>query len=64
MAMTGNTTRLETGRSGRPIDPHLERALLRAMQGALRRSVVLLPLSDDEEVLQRFLEVSLGVAVA
>ena len=43
------------------IDRVRERALLRAMRGALRRSVVLLPLTDEDDLLQRFLEDALGV---
>ena len=44
-----------------PIDRARERALLRAMRGALRRSVVLLPLTEEDDRLQRFLEDALGV---
>jgi len=44
-----------------PRDPELERALLRAMKGALKRSVVLLPLSEEDDRLQEFLHDVLGV---
>jgi hypothetical protein len=54
------------GRTGRrqrlPLDPRRERALLGAMRGALRRSVVLLPLSEDDDRLQDFVAAALGGA--
>lgn len=43
-----------------PRDPELKRALLRAMKGALRRSVVLLPLTEDDDKLLDGLGSSLG----
>lgn len=49
-------------RQGLPLDPRRERALLGAMRGALRRSVVLLPLSEDDDLLQDFVAAALGVA--
>jgi hypothetical protein len=52
-----------TGRpNGRPLDPLLRRALLGALRGALRRSVVLLPLSEEDDLVQQFLEAALGAA--
>ena len=36
-------------------NPRLTRALLRAMKGALRRSIVLLPLTEDDDKLQECL---------
>jgi len=60
--MTEKTTR--SGRPGarerRRLDTRRERALLRAMRSALRRSVVLLPLTEGDDMLQRFLETALG----
>ncbi|HZR69430.1 MAG TPA: hypothetical protein VFB01_10325 [Burkholderiales bacterium] len=44
----------------RIIDRVRRRALLCAMRGALRRSVVLLPVSEEDDLLQRFLQDALG----
>jgi hypothetical protein len=43
-----------------PRDPSLRRALLRAMKGALKRSVVLLPATEDEDQLQEWFASALG----
>ncbi|HEY6863066.1 MAG TPA: hypothetical protein VI319_04135 [Burkholderiales bacterium] len=48
----------------RVVDRVRERALLRAMRGALRRSVVLLPLTEEDDLLQRFLVDALGLVPA
>ncbi len=47
-------------RARRPLDCKRRRALLGAMRSALRRSVVLLPLTEDDDVLQKFVEAALG----
>lgn len=44
------------------LDQALRRALLRAMSGALRRSVVLLPLDEDDDRLQEHLASALGLS--
>jgi hypothetical protein len=63
MAMKATTTASEIGRKHRgPRDPALRRALLRAMREALRRSVVLLPLTEDEDRLQEFPGRALGLS--
>jgi hypothetical protein len=43
-------------------DPERRRALLRAMTAALGRSVVLLPLDEDEDLLQDYVERALGLS--
>lgn len=61
--MKATTTASEIGRKRRgPRDPALRRALLRAMREALRRSVVLLPLTEDEDRLQESLGSALGLS--
>jgi hypothetical protein len=50
------------GKRRGPPDPQLRRALLRAMQGALRRSLVLLPMTEDDDKLQEWLGSMLGFA--
>ena len=56
-----NTSELIGSKPRRAFDPALKRALSRAMKGALRRSVVLLPGSEDEDRLQTCLAGLLGV---
>jgi hypothetical protein len=46
-----------------PRDRDIHRALLRAMRGALRRSVVLLPVDDDDDRLVQQLGSALGFGV-
>ena len=54
--MKTKTTVHDGGSQNRgPRDPQVRRALLQAMKGALRRSVVLLPLTEDDDKLQEWL---------
>ena len=48
------------GRDHRPLDAQRRRALRGAMRSALRRSVVLLPLTEEDDLLQKFVEAALG----
>jgi hypothetical protein len=62
--MTMKTTKTEAtagaAAPGPRQDHALRRALLRAMKGALRRSVVLLPLDENDDRLQEHLASVLG----
>jgi hypothetical protein len=64
MAMETRMTATEPARAEArtPRDAHRRRALLEAMRGALRRSVVLLPLDEDDDRLLQQLESALGLS--
>jgi hypothetical protein len=64
MAMETRMTATEPDRAQArtPRDADLRRALLHAMRGALRRSVVLLPLDEDDDRLLQQLESVLGLS--
>jgi hypothetical protein len=49
------TTNRPAATARSPRDPQLERALLRAMKGALKRSTVLLPLTEEDDRVQEYL---------
>ena len=59
--MTNRMKGLERGARGqRPLDARRHRALVGAMRGALRRSLVLLPRTEEDDLLQLFVEAALG----
>jgi hypothetical protein len=54
--MNAKTTTNRPAATARSLrDPQLERALLLAMKGALKRSIVLLPLTEEDDRVQEYL---------